>query len=347
MSRGMMQHVDPAVTICTPSFNRADLVGETLQSVIGQTFKAWEVIVVDDGSTDSSREVVTTFAERDPRIRLIERSRGPRGACTCRNIAATLANGRYLLFLDTDDLLAPFCLEQRVAALDTNREIDFAIFPMLLFQNDPKGADRLWNRATSADDLLRLLRLDPVCQGTGTLWRKEAFTRVGMWDETLSVWQDIELHLRAFAGNYKYKKRFDLPPDILLRETPSSLSRGGYQSRDKLHSRARVAKRAVDLLRSHQRPELIPEVRYYCASVILGAVSSNNLDIARDLRRWGAEEGVLTSSESFRMSLVQTARHLKLDRIPSVRALLSDMTRVFQTDSTVGVIPSTAPRQFD
>lgn len=335
----------PVVTICTPSFNRADLVGETLQSVIRQTFENWEIIVVDDGSTDNSREVIGRFTERDSRIHLVERNRGPKGACTCRNIAASLARGRYLLFLDTDDLLAPFCLQQRVATLDTRKELDFAIFPMLLFETDPNKADRLWNRDTGGDDLLRLLRLDPVCQGTGTLWKKESFIRVGMWDESLSVWQDIELHVRAFAGNYKYEKRFDLAPDVLLRETASSLSRGGYQSREKLQSRAIVARRAVELLRTHERADLIPEVRYYCASVILGAVSSNNMDLARDLRSWGAAEGVLTLSESFRMRLVQTARHLKLDRISAVKGLLTDMTKVFQTASTVGVSPSPAVRK--
>ncbi|MBA3405543.1 MAG: glycosyltransferase family 2 protein, partial [Gemmatimonadaceae bacterium] len=201
------------VTICIPSYNREDLVGKTLDSILAQTWPAWEAIVVDDGSTDASMAVVSEYARRDSRIRLLKRGRGPKGACTCRNIAVEHAVGRYVLFLDNDDLLAPFALAQRVQVLDDNSRLDFAIFPMLLFRGEPASADRQWNIDTGEDDLIRLLKLDPNCQGTGTLWRRDSFVRVGGWDETLHVWQDIELHLRAFTSGCQYTKRLDLPPD--------------------------------------------------------------------------------------------------------------------------------------
>lgn len=67
------------------------------------------------------------------------RDREPKGACTCRNIAVENARGRYVLFLDTDDLLAPFCLAQRVAVLDSQPDLDFAVFSMLLFTGSPRA----------------------------------------------------------------------------------------------------------------------------------------------------------------------------------------------------------------
>jgi glycosyltransferase involved in cell wall biosynthesis len=332
----MTRAQEPIVTICIPLFNRERLVSATLDSLFAQTFQEWEAVIVDDGSTDLSMQVIADYAKRDPRIKLLTRHRGPKGACTCRNIAVESGEGRYVLFLDTDDLLAPYCLEQRVRVLEAESETDFAIFPMFLFRGNPEDADRLWNVETGDDDLIRLLRLDPICQGTGTLWRKDAFVRAGMWNESLSVWQDIEFHLRAFAGDFHYVKRFDLPPDVYLRESDSSLSRGSYQSREKLESRAAVTRMAAQVLRASRRADLLGEVRYFCSSVALGATGSNNLDIARDIRQWGLREGVLTSEEARALRTVELARISRFDRLERGRRIREAVARRFSAPSTVG-----------
>src|SRR5579875_652313 len=101
------------VSIITPSFNRADIVGETAASIFNQTYPHWEWVIVDDGSTDNSWEVLQQLAAKDERVKIFRRNREPKGACACRNIAIENCSGEYLIFLDTDDLLASFCLEQR------------------------------------------------------------------------------------------------------------------------------------------------------------------------------------------------------------------------------------------
>src|SRR4051812_28957052 len=108
------------------------MVGETAASIFAQTYPNWEWMIVDDGSTDNSWEVLQGFAANDSRVRIFQRDREPKGACTCRNIAVEKATGDYVIFLDTDDLLATFCLEQRVKAMDEHPDCDFVIFPMLL-----------------------------------------------------------------------------------------------------------------------------------------------------------------------------------------------------------------------
>ncbi|MEO7684325.1 MAG: glycosyltransferase, partial [Gemmatimonadaceae bacterium] len=326
------------VTICIPSFNRADLVGETLDSILRQSDPRWEAIVVDDGSTDDSQAAVSAYAARDPRVRLMVRDREPKGACTCRNIAVEHGRGRYVLFLDTDDILAPLCLEQRIAVMEENQDADFAIFPMLLFQGSIDKADRIWNIETGDDDLLRVLRMDPICQGTGTLWRRDSFIRAGMWDEHLLIWQDIELHLRAFGGKYRFVKRLDLPPDVYIRETDTSLSRGSYHSREKLESRALIARKAVALLRQNGRPELIPEVRHFASSVVLGAAAAGNLDIARETRRWGERDGVFSRAESWRLRFAELSRASRLDRVPAIRRLRDNLALAFQADVSLGQV---------
>ena len=133
------------VSLLTPSFNREDLIAETLDSIQGQTYPHWESIVVDDGSSDRTKEIVSIYAARDPRFKLIDRERGPKGACTCRNIGVKQSNAHYVMFLDTDDIIEPFCLEQRVGAMETRPELDFAIFPGLMFEKVPHDLGLWWN----------------------------------------------------------------------------------------------------------------------------------------------------------------------------------------------------------
>jgi glycosyltransferase involved in cell wall biosynthesis len=327
----------PLVSICIPSFNRSDLVEATLDSIIAQTYHAWEAIVVDDGSTDDSQLVVKTFAARDRRVRLLERHRSPKGACTCRNIAVEAARGRYLMFLDTDDLLAPFCLEQRVGVMEADETLDFAVFAMLLFEGNADSARRLWNVDTGEDDLLRVLRMDPVCQGTGTLWRKDSFMQMGMWNESLRLWQDIELHLRAFSSALNYSKRFDLPPDVYIRETGSSLSRSGYNSREKLDSRAEVARKAVEVLKE-KRADLLHEARFLCSSVVLGAGASGAHDVADATRRWATSEGVFTVGDDSRLKLWLLVHRLRLSRLPLAGTVLRPLLSPFHVKTTVGQV---------
>jgi glycosyltransferase involved in cell wall biosynthesis len=241
----------PLVSIITPSYNRADLVEETARSIFAQTYPNWEWIIVDDGSTDGSWEILEGFAATNERVSIHRRNRSPKGACACRNIAVERSSGKYLIFLDTDDILMEGCLGQRVAALESAPDMDFAIFPMLMFRKDVDDMNLLWNIDNGGDDIERILFGDGVCPGTGTLWKRESFVRIGMWKEDLLLWQDVELHLRSMLGGLRYIKRFDLPPDIYLRITEVSLSRTGYHSPEKLVSRItilrEVGRRIIEL----------------------------------------------------------------------------------------------------
>src|SRR5688500_10558850 len=99
---------DPIVSVVIPVYNRVTLIQETLQSIIDQIYPYWEAIIVDDGSTDGSYDLVLKIAESDRRIKAFRRDREPKGAPVCRNIGVTKSAGQFLIFLDSDDLLAPF-----------------------------------------------------------------------------------------------------------------------------------------------------------------------------------------------------------------------------------------------
>jgi glycosyltransferase involved in cell wall biosynthesis len=110
----------PRVSIVIPVYNRERYLGGTLDSVLAQTFPAWELVIFDDGSTDDSWGVATRYSENDPRIRCV---RGPnQGVAGARNRGLLATDGRtdFVIFLDNDDLWEPDALETLIGALDAD-----------------------------------------------------------------------------------------------------------------------------------------------------------------------------------------------------------------------------------
>ncbi len=201
--------MNPFVSIVVPLYDRVDLVGETIASVQRQTYPHWELVIVDDGSTDGSDVVVRAYADRDERIKLHYRDRGPKGAPTCRNIGVEESTGAYVIFLDSDDLLAPFCLEHRLEKVAECPYEDFLVFPIAIFNTVPGEAYRLWNRLVkpgSPGDLDRCLSTDTPWQTSGPIWKRETLRRVGPWLEGVKCRQDLEFHVRALSLGLSYRK---------------------------------------------------------------------------------------------------------------------------------------------
>lgn len=206
----------PLVSIIIPLFNRADMVKETLNSVIAQTYAHWEALVVDDGSDDNSQQVIESFVTQDERIRFFQRHRPPKGANTCRNIGIENAKGEYLIFLDSDDWLAPWCLEQRVKIMLNNDALDFGVFQMLIVDEYKPKRGKLFNTDSYEKDLYRFFRIDTVWAITGPIWKKKVLQELNGFDESLACWQDLELNLRALKAGVRYKKFLNMKPDCYL-----------------------------------------------------------------------------------------------------------------------------------
>ncbi|MBK7735528.1 MAG: glycosyltransferase family 2 protein [Chitinophagaceae bacterium] len=212
---------------------------------------------------DDSWQKLESYAAKDNRVKIFKRNRQPKGANACRNIGTENCSGQYLVFIDTDDLLASFCLEQRVNAALQNPEADFIIFPSLLFKKQPDDLKLLWNIDRDEDEINRLLTGANPLPGNRDLLEKESFVRVGMFDEKLLLWQDIELHLRAYLNGLNFKKRFDLLPDLFIRISDISLSRTGFHSLPKLNSRIAVFSETADQMA--QQKGLMEQYHKACA----------------------------------------------------------------------------------
>ena len=106
------------ISIIIPIFNRENLIPDTLESIISQSYTNWECLVIDDGSTDSSFEVVSAFAKADSRVKLLKRPiKHKKGANTCRNIGIEKSMGDFVIFFDSDDLMTKDHLRLKLEAI--------------------------------------------------------------------------------------------------------------------------------------------------------------------------------------------------------------------------------------
>jgi glycosyltransferase involved in cell wall biosynthesis len=208
---------NPLVSIIIPVYNRAALIRETIQSIQAQTYKNWEAIIIDDGSTDGSYEVVEKCCKSDHRIKLYKRQHEPKGAPTCRNIGIHKATGEYIIFLDSDDLMADNCIERRVFYFEKNLEEDFLVFQSVYFENEIHDQNIFWNIDREENDLERFLRTDALWPICGPIYKRKTITAIGGFREGLPFYQDFDLHLRLLFLKYKYRKFLEIEPDCFIR----------------------------------------------------------------------------------------------------------------------------------
>ncbi len=187
-------HPAPLVSVVMPSFNKRGFIGQTIASVQAQTFRDWELLAIDDASTDGSQDLLADIASRDPRVRCFLAPVN-RGANTCRNQGISEARGRTVVFLDADDLLAPHCLETRAAVM-RDSGLDFAVFTMQVFHERPGDDPRRWVPQTKRP-LEDFLRHELPWQTMQPMWDRGFLQRLGGFDTAFPRHQDVEMHTRA------------------------------------------------------------------------------------------------------------------------------------------------------
>jgi len=177
----------PAVSIIMPTWNRAGVVGEAIESVLAQSFADWDLIVVDDGSTDNTEEVVAAFADSRIHYRKIDHA----GQCAARNCALLFAKGALIAYLDSDNIWYPDFLRSAVAAFASDRSIESAYGALVSEVHLPEG------------QLLLFAPFDRETLLTGNfigmssfVHRRGLYERFGGFDETLSRLVDWDLILR-------------------------------------------------------------------------------------------------------------------------------------------------------
>lgn len=184
----------PQCSIVIPVYNKAPFVREAIESALGQQHPSFEVIVVDDGSTDDSRRVAMDALRANPRVPTIFIAQENAGVAAARNHGIAEARGRYVACLDADDRLHPQFLARLSAALDADPGLGIAYSDMMVFGYDA-GRGAWSNTLTGLEfsfDLLVRGNFIPCCN----LFRRKAWERAGGYRDINPSWEDYELWLR-------------------------------------------------------------------------------------------------------------------------------------------------------
>ena len=182
----------PVVSVVIPAYNRAGCVRTAIDSALAQGVADIEVLVVDDGSTDATREIVASHP--DGRVRLIARESN-RGASAARNSGISASSGSFVAFLDSDDIWLPGKLVRQLAALDAPGAPGVSCTGVEIHLLD-HGVTRIQPCEPTQDWARRLAMGCDLSPGTTQMTRRELFERVGPFDEALPRFEDWDWLLR-------------------------------------------------------------------------------------------------------------------------------------------------------
>jgi glycosyltransferase involved in cell wall biosynthesis len=221
------------VTIIIPTCNRAHFLGETLDSVLGQTVPPTQVIVVNDGSTDSTLEVLRRYGGR---IEIIDQENSGRARAVNRAMACV--RGDYLWVFDDDDIAVPQSLERHLAVLEAHSEVDFTYAGGVIIQSHSDG--RVEHKGflpmpdVPEDEIFSRMLEQNFMQLQAMLVRTRCYREIGLFDVRLNLCDDYDINLRLtrrFAG-----RRLDTPSFLFrqhggLRGRPGALFPAEHRSR--------------------------------------------------------------------------------------------------------------------
>lgn len=195
----------PEVTVIIPTYNRCGYLKEAIQSVCSQTHANWECLIVDDGSTDDTPNMVQTYRE-DPRIRYL-RLDHQGSAAASRNHGLKHSRSPYVAFLDDDDSWVPHALERELHILTAHPEVQLVFGKIQKYGLD----SRIWpqERLPTNPSFRRLLKGNFIPTSTVML-RRAMLDRVGLFDEKYTVCEDYQLWLRVALVSRLYAL-----PDVL------------------------------------------------------------------------------------------------------------------------------------
>lgn len=270
----------PRISIITPNFNKGEFLAACIKSVLDQTFADWEMIVVDDGSTDGSDAIGERWAADDDRIRFFRNPAESKGAAAARNLGLEKSRAELILFLDSDDLLHPECLEERIGDMDRAPELGYIVYPTAIFFRQVGDSPHICNVPTREPDLHRFLNRDIVWLISGPVWRRSALVSLDGFDPTLHSQQDFDLHVRALIDDVPYAYHHTAPK-VFYRQEVDSLPRRHSQSVE--HFRARH-----DMVCRHHR---LLEKKNKLSAKIKELLARYLLDLAQMMRWHIAELG--------------------------------------------------------
>lgn len=191
-----LKYINEKISVIIPTYNRGYLIANSIKSVLNQTYKNLEVIVVDDGSTDNTKEVVDKFNDKRIKyIKLIENT----GGSNARNIGILNANGKYISFQDSDDIYYPDKLESQFKnIINKKTDLDFCKIKVIFKNSYLFYPNRLQEESISNGNILNELISKGNFISTQAILIEKNFIKKYLFDPSMPRLQDFELILRMF-----------------------------------------------------------------------------------------------------------------------------------------------------
>ena len=255
------------VSTIIPVYNRPRLLGEAVDSVLEQTYRPIEIIIVDDGSTDETGSVADSFAAKYPHLVHVVHKKNEGPGCA-RETGRLLAKGEFIQYLDSDDLLMPNKFEFQVAGLKQNPHCAVSYGKTKFYWNGGVPSDSPWKRTGEHIPTMFPSFLKSRWWGTSTpLYRRELVDKVGPWEPLLNEedWE-YDCRIAAFGVNLHYCAEFVSNQRDHL---GSRLSRFGSTEKKKLAHRAK----AHCLIYKHANTaginHFVPEMQHFARELFL------------------------------------------------------------------------------
>ena len=238
------------VSIIMPTYNRAHLISETLDSVLAQTYPNWECIIVDDGSTDTTDEVVGEYVKKDSRFQYHHRPKDrKKGPCACRNYGFEFSKGELIKWFDSDDIMYSELLEKQVGTFE--EAIDCSVCKVAYY--DFEKNETLKENSINSNQLIEDYLVGRITfYVSGPLWRKRFLNnRKELFDENLFNLDDWDFNLRMLYKNPNIA--FINKPLIKYRVHENSLSKEiGKLNFDEIQSEIRAREKHIAILKNNQ-----------------------------------------------------------------------------------------------
>jgi glycosyltransferase involved in cell wall biosynthesis len=207
----------PKVSVIIPTHNRIHFLTGAIESVLNQTFQDVEIIVIDDGSTDSTKEIVGTYIQRNPG-KISYYYQPKKGVSVARNTGIGYSKGEFIAFLDSDDMWLPHKLEKQIRTI-SQESVGFAYSYAYVDEENRKTSKmKPFSPALDFNDLF--LKEKSIITST-VLIRKEYLHEVGLFDESIGVAEDYDLWARILL---KYKAYFIPEPLVIYRKHDKNIS---------------------------------------------------------------------------------------------------------------------------
>lgn len=214
----------PLVSVIVPSYNSAKYLADTIQSIIDQTYQNWELILVDDGSTDNTKEIVTAF--EDPRVKYIHTEN--RGNYFARNLGLEHAKSEFIAFLDADDVWLPKKLELQVEFFLANENLGICATDFNVFMNDQMeefyaitlGPEK--KAQMESEDLFKNMLIANFMATSSVMIRRSALGQNCCFDTEMQNAMDYDMWLRIMAN---YESKFLPQVCVLRREHDKNISK--------------------------------------------------------------------------------------------------------------------------